>query len=59
MTWAMDVVGLPAEDDDDGWRLLRTRAETVDEGYSTQEMHLWDSRGRPLILARQNVAIFV
>lgn len=58
MTWSLDVVGLPGEDDD-GWRLLRSRAETIGNGYSTQEMHLWDSRGRPLILARQNVAIFV
>ena len=57
MTWAMDVVGLPAEDDD-GWRLLRTKAETVGEGYSTQEMHLWDRNGLPLVLARQNVAVF-
>ncbi|MBO9546497.1 thioesterase family protein [Caulobacter sp.] len=58
MTWALDIVGLPGEDDD-GWRLLRSESETIAEGYSTQEMHLWDSRGRPLILARQNVAIFV
>ena len=58
MTWSLDVVGLPGEDDD-GWRLLRTRAETIGDGYSTQEMHLWDAKGRPLILARQNVAVFV
>ena len=58
MTWALDVVGLPDEGDD-GWRLLRSKSETIGDGYSTQEMHLWDSRGRPLILARQNVAIFV
>lgn len=58
MTWSLDVVGLPDEDDN-GWRLLRTRAETIGEGYSTQEMHLWDAKGRPLILARQNVAVFV
>lgn len=58
MTWSLDVVGLP-DPDDDGWRLLRTRAETVGDGYSTQEMHLWGARGRPLILARQNVAVFV
>lgn len=57
MTWALDIVGLPSEDDD-GWRLLRTRAETVGEGYSTQEMQLWDRIGRPLVLARQNVAVF-
>ena len=58
MTWSVDVVGLPAQDDD-GWRLLRSRAETITDGYSTQEMFLWDAGGRPLILARQNVAVFV
>ena len=58
MTWSLDVVALPGEDDD-GWRLLRTRAETIGDGYSTQEMHLWDAHGRPLVLARQNVAVFV
>ncbi|NQE60557.1 thioesterase family protein [Caulobacter sp. RHG1] len=58
MTWALDVVGLPG-DDDDGWRLLRSRAETIGDGYSTQAMDLWDATGRPLVLARQNVAVFV
>lgn len=58
MTWSLDVVGLP-DQNDDGWRLLRSRAETIGHGYSTQEMHLWDAKGRPLILARQNVAVFV
>ena len=58
MTWSLDVVGPPSEGDD-GWRLLRSRAETIGDGYSSQEMHLWDRDGRPLILARQNVAIFV
>ncbi len=58
MTWSLDVVGLPPEDDD-GWRLLRSRSETISQGYSTQEMMLWDASGQPLILARQNVAVFV
>ena len=58
MTWSLDVVGLPAEDDD-GWRLLRSTAETIGDGYSTQGMMLWDGSGRPLIAARQNVAVFV
>lgn len=58
MTWALDLVGLPDEHDD-GWRLMRSRAETIGDGYSTQEMHLWNADGRPLILARQNVAVFV
>jgi hypothetical protein len=45
MTWALDVVGLPDENDD-GWRLMRTRAETVGEGYSTQEMFGLGRAGR-------------
>ncbi|ENZ81210.1 MULTISPECIES: thioesterase family protein [Caulobacter] len=57
MTWALDITGLPGPDDD-GWRLLRSTAETIGEGYSTQVMHLWDRQGRPLVLARQNVAVF-
>ena len=44
---------------DDGWCLLRSTAETIGEGYSTQDMMLWDAAGRPLIAARQNVAVFV
>ncbi|WP_029915527.1 thioesterase family protein [Caulobacter sp. UNC358MFTsu5.1] len=58
MTWALDIVGLP-DAKDDGWRLLRSRAETIADGYSTQEMHLWDAAGTPLIVARQNVAVFI
>ncbi|HQR89707.1 MAG: acyl-CoA thioesterase [Caulobacter sp. 12-67-6] len=58
MTWSLDIVGLPAEDDE-GWRLLRSTAETIGDGYSTQGMMLWDAAGRPLIAARQNVAVFV
>ena len=58
MTWSLDVVDLPAADDD-GWRLLRSTAQTIGDGYSTQDMMLWDAAGRPLIAARQNVAVFV
>jgi hypothetical protein len=58
MTWALDIVGLPAPHDD-GWRLLRSRAETIGDGYSTQEMAVWDGAGMPLIVARQNVAVFI
>lgn len=58
MTWSIDIVGLPYPDSD-GWCLLRSTAETIGEGYSTQDMMLWDAAGRPLIAARQNVAVFV
>ena len=58
MTWSLDVLAEPAADDD-GWRLMKSRADTVLEGYSAQDMAVWDSAGTPLIVARQNVAVFI
>lgn len=45
-------------DQDDGWRLIRSAAETALEGYSSQPMGMWDSAGRPLLASRQCVAVF-
>jgi acyl-CoA thioesterase len=58
MTWALDVLARPPADDD-GWRLMKSRADTVLEGYSAQDMAVWDGAGTPLIVARQNVAVFI
>ena len=58
MTWSLDVLAEPPADDD-GWRLMKSRADTVLEGYSAQDMTVWDSAGTPLIVARQNVAVFI
>jgi len=58
MTWALDVLAQPASDDD-GWRLMKSRADTALEGYSAQDMAVWDRAGTPLIVARQNVAVFI
>lgn len=58
MTWSLDVLAEPPEGDD-GWRLMKSRADTVLEGYSAQDMAVWDSAGTPLIVARQNVAVFI
>jgi acyl-CoA thioesterase len=58
MTWSLDVLA-DAPADDDGWRLMKSRADTVLEGYSAQDMAVWDSAGAPLIVARQNVAVFI
>uniref|UniRef100_B0T5W5 Acyl-CoA thioesterase n=1 Tax=Caulobacter sp. (strain K31) TaxID=366602 RepID=B0T5W5_CAUSK len=58
MTWSLDVLAQPRADDD-GWRLMKSRADTVLEGYSAQDMAVWDSAGTPLIVARQNVAVFI
>jgi acyl-CoA thioesterase len=57
MTWSMDVLGAAPEDD--GWRLMSSRAETIGEGYSAQAMTLWSRDGAPLIAARQTVAVFL
>ncbi|KRA56758.1 acyl-CoA thioesterase [Caulobacter sp. Root655] len=58
MTWSLDVLAQPPLEDD-GWRLMKSRADTVLEGYSAQDMAVWDSAGTPLIVARQNVAVFI
>jgi hypothetical protein len=60
MTWMVDFLNppTPAPAQDDGWRLLRSTAEVVTEGYCSQSMSLWDSAGRPLMAGRQNVAVF-
>lgn len=58
MTWSLDVLAEPVPSDD-GWRLMKSRADTVREGYSAQDMAIWDRAGTPLIVARQNVAVFI
>jgi acyl-CoA thioesterase len=57
MTWQVDVL----TDDvttDDGWWLVRTAAETLQSGYSGQAMTVWNAAGRPIIAARQTIAVF-
>lgn len=57
MTWHVDVL----TDDittQDGWWLVRTSAETLRDGYSGQNMTIWNAAGRPVIAARQTIAVF-
>ena len=54
ITWALNVVGWPETD----WLLLRTRAEHTRDGYSSEQMTVWDERGRPLVSAQQCIAVF-
>ena len=58
MAWSLDVLA-PAPADDEGWRLMKSRANTVLDGYSAQDMAVWDAAGAPLIVARQTVAVFI
>jgi len=43
---------------DGGWYLLRSRAESSGDGWSSQEMAVWTSDRRPVMAGRQSVAIF-
>lgn len=38
---------------------MQSRAENAREGYSSQDMIVWNSAGEPVITGRQTVAIFV
>jgi acyl-CoA thioesterase len=59
MTWMVDILPPPPPGPEDrGWRLLRSSAEVTREGYSSQAMTLWDEQGRPLVIGRQNIAVF-
>jgi acyl-CoA thioesterase len=57
MTW---MVNFLSEDisTHEGWWLLRSAAEHARDGYSSQDMQVWNSRGELVITGRQNVAIF-
>lgn len=57
MTWAVDILDAHPESES-GWWLVRSEAETIHEGYSAQTAVIWHPNGRPVMAARQNVAIF-
>jgi acyl-CoA thioesterase len=58
MTWSLDVLS-DAPMTKDGWWLIGSKTETSHQGYSTQGMMVWNSDLKPVIVHRQNVAIFV
>ncbi|MFC3712301.1 acyl-CoA thioesterase [Sphingoaurantiacus capsulatus] len=56
MTWSVDVL---ADSFDGGaWHLLHVVGDTVADGYSSQTMTMWTADGRPVMAARQTVAIY-
>lgn len=57
MTWAIDLLTDKLETED-GWWLVRTSAETMADGYSSQAMTVWNSARKPMMVCRQNVAVF-
>jgi acyl-CoA thioesterase len=42
----------------DGWWLLQSRADNASQGYSSQDMLVWNRDGELVIAGRQSVAIF-
>jgi hypothetical protein len=40
------------------WHLMHVEADTLADGYSSQRMAVWDAGGAPVLVARQNIAIF-
>lgn len=58
MTWSIDMLSETIETDD-GWWLLHTTADTAANGYSSQRMTVWNSNGRPTMVSRQNIALFM
>jgi acyl-CoA thioesterase len=58
MTWSVDMLSTDYETSD-GWRLMRTCAETVKDGYSSQAMTMWSTNGTPVLVARQTIALFL
>jgi acyl-CoA thioesterase len=57
MTWSIEILDTKPFTSK-GWWLVHAVAETSREGYSTQNTFIWNSEGKPILTARQNVAIF-
>lgn len=57
-TWSIDLLtDMPHSDN--GWWLLHSVADSAGYGYSTQAMTMWNDRGEAVLVARQNVAVFI
>jgi hypothetical protein len=58
MTWAIDLLTDRLETAE-GWWLVRTAAETIASGYSSQAITVWNAARQPVMACRQNVAVFI
>jgi acyl-CoA thioesterase len=57
LTWSLDLARAPATGE--GWHLLYASSQQSGEGYSLQDMAMWDAGGDLVGAGRQLVAIFV
>ena len=58
MTWAIDMLTDRLQTTE-GWWLVRSTAETIVDGYSSQAMTVWNAARQPVMVCRQNIAVFV
>ncbi|MEK9719518.1 MAG: thioesterase family protein [Quisquiliibacterium sp.] len=57
MAWSIEMLDAKPSSPD-GWWLVRGAADTVARGYSTQSTVIWSPDTRPVLYARQTIAIF-
>ncbi len=57
MTWSIDMLDANPVSTS-GWWLVQGIAETIEQGYSAQATVIWSGDGRPVLCARQTIAIF-
>ncbi len=57
MNWSIDVLTDKFETDDNWW-LSRATAQTLSDGYSAQAMAMWNTKGEPVMVSRQTIAVF-
>ena len=57
IAWSLDVLAdRPATED--GFWLIRRRLDFARDGYSTETITVWNSAREPMMIGRQNVALF-
>lgn len=55
INWSFDLLQ-PAPQGE--WFLLRSLSQHAGDGYSSQDMQVWDAQGRAVMRGRQSVAVF-
>jgi hypothetical protein len=58
MTWMAEFL-TETITTDAHWFLARHTAQTVRNGYSSQQMLMWNRAGEPVMIGRQTIAVFV
>lgn len=57
MTWMAEFLSETIETED-RWFLARQTAQTARNGYSSQQMLMWNKAGAPMMVGRQTIAVF-